>query len=63
MLDWALEQTTHSVAIRVPDAVIDDPLKVKKFTLQARTINKGEKVAIIAVGSAFPLATKVMQNL
>lgn len=63
MLDWALEQTTHSVAIRVPDAVIDDPLKVKKFTLQARTINKGEKVAIIAVGSAFPLATKVMHNL
>ena len=63
MLDWAVEQDKQSVAIRVPDAVIDDPLPIKKFSLHARVINAGTKVAIIAVGSAFPLAQKVVTKL
>ncbi|MCQ2382250.1 MAG: 1-deoxy-D-xylulose-5-phosphate synthase [Clostridia bacterium] len=63
MLDWSLEQNQHSVAIRVPDQVIDDPLPTKKFSTNARIINKGEKVAIIAVGSTFPLAQQVVTTL
>ena len=52
------------MAIRVPDQVVDDPLPLKpKFTTQARIINQGEKVAIVAVGSTFPLAQKVVNTL
>ena len=63
MLDWAIDQDQQSVAIRIPDAVIDDPLPMKKFVLKARIINQGNQVAIIAVGSSFPLAQKVVAEL
>ncbi|MCQ2382056.1 MAG: 1-deoxy-D-xylulose-5-phosphate synthase [Clostridia bacterium] len=64
MLDWSIQQTEHSVAIRVPDQVIDDPLKIsKKFSTNSRIVNKGKDVAIIAVGSTFPLAQKVVAKL
>ena len=64
MLDWSVNQNKQSVAIRVPDQVVDDPLPLKpKFTTQARIINQGEKVAIVAVGSTFPLAQKVVNTL
>lgn len=63
MLEWSIAQNAHSVAIRVPDAVIDDPLPMKKFTINARIISQGAQVAIIAVGSAFPLAQKVVSEL
>lgn len=64
MLDWAINQTQHSVAIRVPDQVIDDPLPLsKKFTQNMRMIIKGSQVAIIAVGSTFPLAQQVVSEL
>lgn len=64
MLDWAVAQNQQSVAIRVPDAVIEDPLPLpKKFTTAARVINAGHEAAIIAVGSSFPLAQKVVAAL
>ena len=64
MLDWATKQNTHSVAIRVPDAVIDDPITNNQdFTLNSRIIEQGKDVAIIAVGSIFPLAQKVVTAL
>ena len=64
MLDWSIEQNAHSVAIRVPDQIIDDPLPLAKtFTNQARVITQGQDVAIIAVGSAFPLAQQVVTAL
>ncbi len=64
MLDWSIKQTQYSVAIRVPDAVIDDPLPLtKQFTPDARVVVAGEEVAIIAVGSTFPLAQKVVTAL
>lgn len=64
MLDWSIEQKQHSVAIRVPDQVIDDPLPLsKKFTQNMRMIIKGSQVAIIAVGSTFPLAQQVVSEL
>ena len=63
MLDWSIEQNQHSVAIRVPDQVIDDPLPLKKFTLNARVMILGKDIAIIAVGSTFPLAQQVVTTL
>ena len=63
MLDWANQQTNHSVAIRVPDTVIDDPLPLKQFKPNARIIKQGTQVAIIAVGSTYPLAEKVTTAL
>ncbi len=64
MLDWAIEQNQRSVAIRVPDRVIDDPLPLKKtFNTNSRIIVQGSQVAIIAVGSTFPLAQQVVSEL
>ena len=64
MLDWSINQNKHSVAIRVPDQVINDPLKLtKKFNFNSRVIISGSDVAIIAVGSTFPLAQKVVTKL
>lgn len=64
MLDWSIAQTQHSVAIRIPDQVIDDPLPLpKKFTPASRIITPGQGVAIIAVGSTFPLAQQVIAAL
>lgn len=64
MLDWSIEQNQHSVAIRVPDQIIDDPLPLSKmFTPKSRVILSGQDVAIIAVGSTFPLAQQVVTAL
>ncbi|MCM1404665.1 MAG: 1-deoxy-D-xylulose-5-phosphate synthase [Prevotella sp.] len=63
MLDWSITQTQHSVAIRVPDQMIDDPLPDQKLTTNARVIVPGHDVAIIAVGSLFPLAQQVVATL
>ena len=64
MLDWSITQNQHSVAIRVPDQIIDDPLPLDKtLTIKPRIITKGQGVAIIAVGSTFPLAQKVVAAL
>ncbi len=64
MLAWAINQDAISVAIRVPDQVIDDPIENNTdFTLNSRIIKQGQDVAIIAVGSMFPLAQKVVATL
>ena len=64
MLAWAIVQDACSVAIRVPDAVIDDPIPNNtNFLLNSRVIEQGKDVAIIAVGSIFPLAQKVVNAL
>ena len=64
MLEWSIQQTQHSVAIRVPDAVIDDPLPMNPtFSFNSRIIKHGQDVAIIAVGSMMPLAQQVVQEL
>lgn len=64
MLDWSIAQNQHSVAIRVPDQIIDDPLPLpKQFTTASRVVTQGTDVAIIAVGSMFPLAQKVVSAL
>lgn len=64
MLAWAINQDAISVAIRVPDQVIDDPIvNNTDFTLKSRIIKQGQDVAIIAVGSMFPLAQKIVATL
>ena len=64
MLAWAINQDAISVAIRVPDQVIDNPIENNTdFTLNSRIIKQGQGVAIIAVGSMFPLAQKVVATL
>ncbi len=67
MLDWSVEQTKYPVAIRVPmttpvsTGVADktDYSKLNKF----KVANKGEKVAIIGVGSFYQLGEEVQAKL
>ena len=67
MLDWSVEQTKYPVAIRVPmiapvsvgKADKTDYSKLNKF----KVANKGEKVAIIAVGNFYQLGEKVQAKL
>ena len=67
MLDWSIEQTEHPVAIRIPsNGVISDERKVdtdysniNKFKVE----EKGEKVAIIALGDFYQLGEEVVKEL
>ena len=67
MLDWSIEQNSHPVAIRVPcNGVIDDERnvetdysKLNKFKVE----NKGEKVAIIALGDFYQLGEAVQKEI
>ena len=67
MFDWSIEQNSHPVAIRVPcNGVIDDERnvetdysKLNKFKVE----NKGEKVAIIALGDFYQLGEAVQKEI
>ena len=67
MLDWLIEQTEHPVAIRIPaNGVISDERKVdtdysniNKFKVE----EKGEKVAILALGDFYQLGEEVSKEL
>lgn len=67
MLDWSIEQTKYPVAIRIPaNGVISDERKVdtdysniNKFKIE----EKGEKVAIIALGDFYQLGEEVSSEL
>ena len=67
MLDWSIEQNKHPVAIRIPaNGVISDGRKVdtdysniNKFKVE----EKGEKVAIIAVGDFYQFGEEVLKEL
>ena len=67
MLDWSIEQTEHPVAIRIPaNGVIADERKVdtdysniNKFKVE----EKGEKVAILALGDFYQLGEEVSKEL
>ncbi len=67
MLDWSVEQTKYPVAIRVPSkqlvstGVADktDYSILNKYQL----VEKGEKVAILGLGSFFELAKEVKSEL
>lgn len=67
MLDWSLEQTDHSVAIRLPGGpVISDGRKVTKdFSNlnQYEITQKGSRVAIVGLGTFYSLGQSVAKEL
>lgn len=67
MLDWSIEQTQYPVAIRVPGGkMISTGKQVTKDFSQLNTyeiVEKGSKVAILGLGSFYPLAEKVKMVL
>lgn len=66
MLDWAMAQTEHPVAIRTLKVVIESG---KEYPADYSDLNKycithkGKDVAIIAAGSFYPLGEKVVAEL
>ena len=69
MLDWAIDQTDHPVAIRVPgDAVVSRPAlapeRGARFdTPSYQIVREGTQVAILALGSFFGLGERVADEL
>ena len=69
MLNWAINQTSHPVMIRVPFNSIDNPvdldLKEEKSYYPAKfeTVKSGEKVCILALGKFFKLGEQVCTYL
>ena len=67
MLDWAINQDKHPVAIRVPVGSVVET--VEEDTTDYSILNKnkvvktGEKVAIFGVGNFYGLAEKVVEQL
>ena len=67
MLDWAVEQTSHPVAIRVPNVELvstgvedkTDYSVLNKF----KVTQKGEKVAILGLGNFYNLACDVAKEI
>ncbi|HCJ06812.1 MAG: 1-deoxy-D-xylulose-5-phosphate synthase [Lachnospiraceae bacterium] len=67
MLDWSIAQTEHPVAIRVPGGeLVSDGVTVTKDFSQLNTYEvtqKGSKVAVIGLGTFYPLAKEVAAKL
>ncbi len=67
MLDWSIAQTEHPVAIRVPGGeLVSDGVAVTKDFSQLNTYEvtqKGSKVAVIGLGTFYPLAKEVAAKL
>mgnify|MGYP004515237627 FL=1 len=67
MLDWSIAQTEHPVAIRVPGGeLVSDGVAVTKDFSQLNTYEvtqKGSKIAVIGLGTFYPLAKEVAAKL
>ena len=67
MLDWAVEQTAHPVAIRVPFAPLTHaggPVETDYSALNTfQVTQKGTRVAIIGAGSFYELAKKAKEQI
>ena len=67
MLEWSIAQTEHPVAIRVPGGeLVSDGASVTKDFSQLNTYEvtqKGSKVAVIGLGTFYPLAKEVAAKL
>lgn len=67
MLEWGIRQNEHPVAIRVPangvfmsgEAVEEDYSQLNRY----KVVNRGSKVAVIALGSFFQLGQSVLELL
>lgn len=67
MLDWSIEQNKHPVMILIPgNGVIEDSRKADKSYNQLNKFKieqKGEKVAILALGDFYQLGEEVAQEI
>ena len=67
MLDWSIAQTEHPVAIRVPGGeLVSDGVAVTKDFSKLNTYEvtqRGSKVAVIGLGTFYPLAKEVAAKL
>ncbi len=67
MLDWSVAQTEHPVAIRVPGGeLVSDGVAVTKDFSKLNTYEvtqKGSKIAVIGLGTFYPLAKEVAAKL
>ncbi|MFV0626060.1 MAG: 1-deoxy-D-xylulose-5-phosphate synthase [Alphaproteobacteria bacterium] len=66
MLNWGLEQKSHPVVIRVPSSVTSTSETVDTNYDKLNTsiiVQKGNDVAILALGSFFGLGEKIVQKL
>lgn len=63
MLDWAFEQTAQSVAIRIPIHGVEHGKAIANdYSIPAyQTVNKGEKVAILALGGFLGLGKETVE--
>lgn len=65
-LDWAIEQNSTPVVIRVPKAVIGNGEKItlnEKTAVKGKIVKHGSKIAIIGLGDCLPLAMKAAEIL
>lgn len=68
MLDWAMEQTEHPVAVRVPGFQLlhssrEFPESYSDILDRFEMVKKGSKVAIIAAGGLFGVGENVVASL
>lgn len=66
MLDWALDQTEHPVAIRVPAQYVSDGKAVTKDFSQLNryeVTQQGSDVAILALGSFYSLGVAAAEKI
>ena len=67
MLDWSIEQNEHPVAIRLPggEMISDGKEVTKDFSKlnKYEVIEKGSKVAVIALGTFYQLGKEVVDDL
>lgn len=67
MLDWAIEQKEHPVAIRMPQnsVTLNNPEDKTDYSIlnKFKMTHKGKRVAIIGVGTFFDLAQEVKKEL
>ncbi|EIW13275.1 1-deoxy-D-xylulose 5-phosphate synthase [Lactiplantibacillus pentosus KCA1] len=63
MMHWALHQNNGPVAIRVPSNDVQSAPLQDFDALKMHTVHKGQQVALMGVGSIFPLAATVQQQL
>ena len=67
MLDWALDQTSHPVAVRTPagDVVSDPACEILADYSAPRWLvrHQGARVALIGVGAMYPVVEKAAELL
>lgn len=65
MLDWAMDQTSRPVVIRVPNDVYDaQSIPPKTYdTARFETVQAGDTVAVAALGEFFETGRQVVKNL